>query len=103
LINLKPKRQEKRNLILLFVIVSFSCNNEKIYNEKENVGQKLPEEKSMLHDMILKRLSLIIFIRHRQGQKKVLVKLQKNDTISNNANIATKNTLNIHTTKHLPQ
>ena len=32
-------------LLLLSVIAFFSCSNEEIYNEKENVSQNLPEEK----------------------------------------------------------
>ena len=64
-------------LLLLSVIAFFSCSNEEIYNEKENVSQNLPEEKSILHKVILRRLLLIIAIRHGQGQKEALAKLQK--------------------------
>lgn len=34
----------KKILLLLSVIAFFSCSNEEIYNEKENVSQKLSEE-----------------------------------------------------------
>lgn len=103
MINLKPKRQEKRNLTFLSVIVSFSCNNEKIYNEKENVGQKLPEEKINVTRRDIEKVVADYFHSTQSRAKESSYEIAKNDTISNNANIATKNTLNIHTTKHLPQ
>ena len=57
----------KKILLLLSVIAFFSCSNEEIYNEKENVSQKLSEENFNVTQSDIEKVSLIIFIRHGQG------------------------------------
>lgn len=67
----------KKILLLLSVIAFFSCSNEEIYNEKENVSQKLSEENFNVTQSDIEKVVVDFFIRHGQGQKEFLAKLQK--------------------------
>ena len=81
-------------LLLLSVIAFFSCSNEEIYNEKENVSQNLPEEKFNITQSDIEKIVTDYCYSTRTRAKGSSCEIAEIDTISNNANSGTRATIN---------
>lgn len=81
-------------LLLLSVIAFFSCSNEEIYNEKENVSQNLPEEKFNITQNDIEKIVTDYCYSTRTRAKGSSCEIAEIDTISNNANSGTRATIN---------
>lgn len=83
----------KKILLLLSVIAFFSCSNEEIYNEKENVSQNLPEEKFNITQSDIEKIVTDYCYSTRTRAKGSSCEIAEIDTISNNANSGTRATI----------
>lgn len=83
----------KKILLLLSVIAFFSCSNEEIYNEKENVSQKLSEENFNVTQSDIEKVVVDYFYSTRTRAKGISCEIAEIDTISNDANSATRATI----------
>lgn len=72
----------KKILLLLSVIAFFSCSNEEIYNEKENVSQKLSEENFNVTQSDIEKVVVDYFYSTRTRAKGISCEIAEIDTIS---------------------
>jgi putative lipoprotein len=70
---------------------------------KKRIWSKLPEEKFNVTRSDIEKVVADYFYSPQTRAKESSCEIANIETISNNANIATKKKLNIHTTKQLPQ
>ncbi|MDY3851529.1 MAG: Spi family protease inhibitor [Prevotella sp.] len=81
-----------KKILLLSVIAFFSCNNEEIYNEKENVSQNLPEEKFNVTQSDIEKVVTDYFYSTQTRAKGNSYEIAEINAISNNANSTTRAT-----------